>query len=71
METRIIHNKIRCLICHVIIESKRRHDFVTCRCGAVSVDGGKDYLKRSGNRDDWEDVSEVEFIPELDLVPYI
>lgn len=28
--------------------SAHRHDFKTCGCGAVSVDGGMDYLKRVG-----------------------
>jgi hypothetical protein len=43
----IKHNKAQCLKCKQIIESKHRHDYVTCKCGSVSVDGGKDYLKRS------------------------
>ena len=42
----IIRNSARCKKCGDEIESKHRHDFVTCRCGAVSVDGGKSYLKR-------------------------
>lgn len=44
--TIIIHNRIRCKRCGDVIESKSRHDFVTCRCGACSVDGGHDYLRR-------------------------
>ena len=59
---RIIRNKVRCKKCGEIIESKNRHDFITCKCGAVSVDGGHDYLKRSGNYDDWEELSECENI---------
>ena len=42
----IIKNAIRCNICGDEIESKYRHDFVTCKCGACSVDGGHDYLRR-------------------------
>ena len=42
----IIRNAIRCNICGDEIESKHRHDFVTCKCGACSVDGGHDYLRR-------------------------
>ncbi|WP_420832343.1 DUF7695 domain-containing protein [Paenibacillus humicola] len=38
---------MRCLTCNEIIESTTRHDHNTCRCGNVSVDGGRDYLKRS------------------------
>lgn len=30
-----------------MIESKWRWDFVTCSCGAWSVDGGLDYIRRS------------------------
>jgi len=44
---KIISNKAQCLICGEIIESKHKHDFKTCKCGNVSVDGGKEYLKRS------------------------
>lgn len=57
---RIIKNAIKCKKCGDIIESTYCHDFVTCSCGAVSVDGGKDYLRRVGNVDDWEDLSEYE-----------
>lgn len=53
----IIKNMIKCNICGDIIESKHRHDFVTCRCGAVAADGGTDYLKRCGNPNDWEELS--------------
>lgn len=42
----IVRNAIRCNICGDEIESKQRHDFVTCICGACSVDGGSDYLRR-------------------------
>lgn len=43
----IVTNKAQCLSCGDIIESTFRHDFRTCSCGKVSVDGGKSYLKRS------------------------
>jgi len=33
---------------------------------ADAVDGGKDYLRRCGNRDDWEECSIFEGIDELD-----
>lgn len=44
---RIATNKGQCLICNEIIESQYRHDYRTCKCKNCSVDGGKDYLKRS------------------------
>ena len=59
--TKIIRNQARCLLCGDMIESKGRHDFVTCSCGSLSVDGGKLYLIRSfQNRLDWEERSIVE-----------
>ncbi len=42
----IIKNQIRCNHCGDLIESTHRHDFRSCKCGRVSVDGGHDYLKR-------------------------
>lgn len=55
---KILCNKIKCKKCGDIIESKNRHDFVSCKCGSVAVDGGNSYLKRIGNREDWEELSE-------------
>ena len=55
----IIVNKIKCKKCGDIIESKSTNDYKRCSCGAVSVDGGKDYLKRIGNEEDYEELSET------------
>lgn len=41
----IIRNSARCRGCGDEIESRHRHDFVSCTCGAIFVDGGKDYLR--------------------------
>ena len=71
MKTQIItKNKIRCKKCGDIIESKYRHNFVTCSCGACSVDGGLDYLRRCGDRDNWEELSEyktIEVLPKYEV----
>lgn len=45
----IIQNAVSCLACGDFIVSKHRHDFVTCTCGAISVDGGQEYLRRVGD----------------------
>ena len=45
----IVENAAVCLSCGDKIVSKHRHDFVTCTCGAVSVDGGQSYLRRVGD----------------------
>ena len=57
---KIIKNAARCLACNDIIESRYRHHFVTCKCGKLSVDGGHDYLKRVGDFENSEDLSEEE-----------
>ena len=45
----IVQNAACCLTCGDFIVSKHRHDFVTCTCGAMSVDGGQEYLRRVGD----------------------
>jgi len=57
---KIIKNAIQCKKCGDIIESTDVHDFVTCSCGACSVDGGYDYLRRCGNLEDVIDLSVIE-----------
>ena len=46
-DEKIITNKAQCKLCKDIIESKHRHDYVSCKCGEIAVDGGKDYLRRT------------------------
>ncbi len=53
----IVSNKIQCKHCGEIIESTSVHNFVSCKCGKVAVDGGKDYLKRCGNKEDYIELS--------------
>ncbi len=55
----IISNKIKCKKCGDITESKSINDYKRCSCGAVAVDGGKDYLKRIGSEEDYEELSEI------------
>lgn len=42
-------NRAKCGKCGDIIESKTRHDFVKCKCGAIFLDGGLDYCRRGGD----------------------
>jgi len=56
----ILKNKAQCNKCKEIIESKHRHDFRQCKCGAIFVDGGKDYIRRGGELDDIIELSEVD-----------
>ena len=61
MKQRILRNVIRCNHCGDVIESTYRHDYRTCRCGCVFVDGGHDYLRRGAvnGPGDYTDLSEV------------
>jgi hypothetical protein len=56
----ILKNKAQCKICEDIIESTHVHDFRECKCGAIFVDGGKDYLRRGGELDDIIELSETD-----------
>lgn len=57
---KFIINKIKFNKCGEIIETIFVHDFKFYKCVAVAVDGGHDYLRRCGNCEDWEKISEIE-----------
>lgn len=54
----LTRNAVKCLKCNTVIESKHRHDFVSCPCGNISVDGGLEYQRRVGTLKDYEEMSE-------------
>lgn len=60
LDEKIIKNAIKCKKCGDIIESKRAHDSVACSCGLCAVDGGHHHLWRSGNSENYEELSIVE-----------
>lgn len=49
-DKKIVLNRIMCDSCKDIIISRHTHDYVTCKCGNVSTDGGTSYFHRS-----WKD----------------
>jgi len=56
---KLVKNAARCRGCNTVLESKHRHDFVTCKCGLISIDGGLAYQRcLVGNP--FEDLSEFE-----------
>lgn len=63
---KIKRNAIKCNHCGDVIESKHGHDFKTCSCGTVSVDGGKMYCRRCfmNSPKDFEELSEYEEVEE-------
>ena len=52
----ILENAARCKKCGEYVRSNHQHDFVSCACGSVHVDGGSWYARRLGNPDDYEDI---------------
>jgi hypothetical protein len=44
--TKLKINKCQCIYCLDVLESKHRHDFQKCSCGAIFTDGGLEYIRR-------------------------
>ena len=63
MEKRIIRNRILCKLCGTFLESKHRHDFVSCKCGTF-VDGGLDYVRCGA-----ADLDNIKFLTEYEELP--
>lgn len=52
----ILRNRIQCRKCKDTIEEN--FNFMkTCKCGAVSIDGGMSYLRRLGDRANYTELS--------------
>lgn len=60
IDSKIILNKAQCKKCGDIIESKFINDFKRCSCGSIAVDGGQEYIKRTGNLEDVIELSKYE-----------
>ena len=55
----LIRSIYQCKECEDIIESKHRHDFVTCKCGNLNIDGGLHYTRIMCDKENsWIDLSE-------------
>ena len=59
-EKKLIRNIVMCLKCGDIIESRHRHDWVECKCKSVFTDGGLDYVRRGGESEWMQDLSQYE-----------
>lgn len=67
MTSKIETNAIKCKHCGTIVVSTFRHDFSTHSCepmrasggpeAFIAADGGQAYLRRLGNREDWEEAT--------------
>jgi hypothetical protein len=45
---------IKCMNCKDTIFSRARHDLRECSCGSVFIDGGFDYLRIGGDKNNYE-----------------
>ena len=61
--------RIKCKKCGDILQSKYRHDFQMCKCGSCYIDGGDDYCRVGGKKEDieWLDRKEKNKINERDI----
>ena len=57
MTKKLVQNQVRCNKCGDEPFSAHRHDFKSCKCGNVSVDGGLSYTRRLSN--DFSSVTEL------------
>ena len=53
----ILSNQIECLKCGDKPFSAATHDYKECKCGAVAVDGGMSYIRRTGDPLDYKELS--------------
>lgn len=53
----VVVNRCQCKQCGDIIQSWHRYDFVSCKCGAISTDGGTSYIRRSAK--DFHDIIDL------------
>lgn len=49
----IIRNAAKCGDCKDIIQSTSVHDYIECSCGAIAVDGGNQYFRAVGNKENF------------------
>ena len=54
-------NRIECLKCHDTIEATHEHDFKSCTCGFISIDGGwhghwRRLWKDGDRKDAWKEL---------------
>jgi hypothetical protein len=51
-------NRAKCKLCFDILESFHLHDYVSCKCGEISISGGSDKLECSAK--DWNNFLRID-----------
>lgn len=59
---KVVLNRAQCKKCGDIITSTHRHDFVSCKCDAIFVDGGNAYLRRGGDIGSFIELSKYVYV---------
>lgn len=53
-------SRIKCNVCRDIINSNTFYSYISCKCGKIAVDGGKDYTRIIGEREYYEILDDKE-----------
>lgn len=53
-----VKNRAKCKLCQSIIESFHSTDYVSCKCGEISIDGGDSYCRALAKN--WENFLRVD-----------
>jgi hypothetical protein len=56
-ETSVVCAGLQCLDCGEIVVSLHRHDWRSCKCGKVFIDGGRDYVRYGGDAQNMKHVT--------------
>ena len=49
-----MNNYIECQVCGSCINVDTNSELIWCACGAIGVDGNKDYVRVLGQRENWK-----------------
>lgn len=60
MNLKILKNSVKCKKCKQEVESKSEFGRVTCKCGAITIGGGKKILARYAKKEDFIETSLIE-----------
>ena len=49
-----MQDSIKCLVSGRYISVDTNYEYIPCACGAIAVDGGPEYVRVIGQKDNWE-----------------
>ena len=53
-----MRNRAKCKLCNEVLESFHQHDYVSCKCGEIAIDGGQSYFRAFAK--DWANFLRVD-----------